>query len=329
MELQKELQKDVFKNRKKLVSELWPQERALVVYPLPLPKLSVCAEMLKDFLDWQNVLIANLAQWERDFSFHQQPVHYVGLGGLIPSVFSLGGDLELFLQLVETKNREALTAYAHQCVENVWNWYQGFHQKSLTTFAMIEGTALGGGLEAALACDIVFVEEGVRLGLPEVNFNLFPGMGALPLLTERVGPRLAEKLIIDAKIHRAEELFEMGAIDFLVPKGKMKAHVRAFLQEDQKNRRGRQALRYSRRMTTKLSHQDLIKVTDHWVTKVFELEQKDQGIIQTLVRAQKKKIQKIERQAQLAVWLKKTRLDLKKPLAFHQLRQFVKTDCKN
>ena len=66
---------------------------------------------------------------------------------------------------------------------------------------------------------LLLPKRGVKLGLPEVLFNLFPGMGAYSLLSAKIGPALAERMILSGKLYLAEELYDMGVIDILAEKG--------------------------------------------------------------------------------------------------------------
>lgn len=69
-----------------------------------------------------------------------------------------------------------------------------FHfDTDLTTVSLIQGDALGGGFEASLSSNLIIAERGVKMGLPEVIFNLFPGMGAYSILSRKVGAATAEK----------------------------------------------------------------------------------------------------------------------------------------
>ena len=99
--------------------------------------------------------------------------------------YNLGGDLDLFMRLIRAGDREGLLAYARRCVEGVHHVHTGFGG-DVHTVALIQGDALGGGLEMALACHTIVAEEGVGMGLPEVLFGLFPGMGAYSFLCKRV-----------------------------------------------------------------------------------------------------------------------------------------------
>ena len=92
-------------------------------------------------------------------------------------VFNLGGDLELFARLIEARDRDGLLAYARSCVRGVHAFHAGLGARA-HSIALVQGDALGGGFEAALSCHTIVAESGVGMGLPEVLFDLFPGMGA-------------------------------------------------------------------------------------------------------------------------------------------------------
>lgn len=81
------------------------------------------------------------------------------------------------------------------------------------TFAAIEGFALGGGLEIALACDYIFASEKSKIGLPEVSLGLIPGFGGTQRLLRAVGIRKAKELILSGKIMTAQEGMEMGIVN--------------------------------------------------------------------------------------------------------------------
>ena len=115
---------------------------------------------------------------------------YLVVGSDVEGVFNLGGDLDLFSKYIDTGNRQGLLDYAIKCIDIL---YQNmFHYDlDLTTISLIQGDALGGGFEAALSSNIIVAERGVKMGLPEVLFNLFPGMGAYSLLSRNTLPEFA------------------------------------------------------------------------------------------------------------------------------------------
>ncbi len=71
---------------------------------------------------------------------------------------------------------------------------RAFFDTGAVSIAMVEGSALGGGFEAALAHHFVLANNA-RMGFPEIAFNLFPGMGGYSLVARKAGMRLAEELI--------------------------------------------------------------------------------------------------------------------------------------
>lgn len=83
--------------------------------------------------------------------------------------------------------------------------------------ALVEGYALGGGLELALACDILIASEGARLGLPEATVGIHPGMGGASRLTRRIGPARTKYLIFTAEPVTAAEAARLGFVTALVP----------------------------------------------------------------------------------------------------------------
>ncbi len=85
--------------------------------------------------------------------------------------------------------------------------------------AAIEGYALGGGLELALACDLRVAAHGSKLGQPEVSLGIVPGAGAMYRLPRVVGLAKAKELVYTARILEAEAAFEIGLVDHLVPQG--------------------------------------------------------------------------------------------------------------
>lgn len=97
-------------------------------------------------------------------------------GSLVPNMFNVGGDLQFFAEAIKNRKREAMMAYARACIDCVHAAARGFDTGAVS-IAMVEGSALGGGFEAALAHHFVLAQNNARMGFPEIAFNLFPGMG--------------------------------------------------------------------------------------------------------------------------------------------------------
>jgi enoyl-CoA hydratase len=86
--------------------------------------------------------------------------------------------------------------------------------------AAINGYALGGGLELALACDIRIAAANAKLGLPESGLGVFPGYGGTQRLPRLVGPGKAKELIFTGRQITAEEALAIGLVERVVPEGR-------------------------------------------------------------------------------------------------------------
>ncbi len=86
------------------------------------------------------------------------------------------------------------------------------------TFALINGTAIGGGCEIAAACDLRIAKKGVKMGFVQGNLAITTGWGGGTLLHKRISSPRALSLLMTANLKEAETLFEVGFIDELVTK---------------------------------------------------------------------------------------------------------------
>lgn len=201
------------------------------------------------------------------------------------NVFNLGGDLELFTQLIRLRDRDSLLAYAKRCVEGVHTLHTGLGG-DVRTIALLQGDALGGGLEMALACHTIVAEEGVGMGLPEVMFGLFPGMGAYSFLCQRVSPQLAEKIILEGTVYSSEQMHALGVVDILVPRGEGKAAVEELIRIQQRSKLSYLAMNAARRIAQHVPLQELMAITEVWVDAALALDDKSLRMMDRLVRAQ-------------------------------------------
>lgn len=199
--------------------------------------------------------------------------------------YNLGGDLELFMRLIREGNREHLLAYARRCVEGVHHVHTGFGG-DMHTVALIQGDALGGGLEMALACHTIVAEEGVGMGLPEVLFGLFPGMGAYSFLCNRVSPRQAEKMILSGDIYSSEEMYRLGVVDILVPRGSGEKAVHDLIRQHQRAPHAHLAMNAVRQIGKPVSLEELMGITEVWVDTALGLGDKGLRTMERIVRAQ-------------------------------------------
>lgn len=204
------------------------------------------------------------------------------------SAFNLGGDLALFSHLIREGNRDRLLNYARRCVDGVYHLNTGLGG-DVRTIALIQGDALGGGLEIALSCHTIVAEEGVDMGLPEVLFGLFPGMGAYSFLCKRVPPHVAEKLILEGNMHSSQELHRMGIVDVLVPKGQGEAAVQELIRDQQRAPHAHVALNAVRAISQPVGYDELMGITEVWVDAALALGERSLRTMERIVRAQNRR----------------------------------------
>lgn len=219
-------------------------------------------------------------------------IEFCVFGSRLPGVFSLGGDLALFRELILRRDRAGLAAYAKKATDGVWANAIGFGQ-NVFTVALVQGTALGGGFELALSAQSIVAERGTKFGLPETLFGLFPGMGAYTLLKRRVDARTAERMIASGDTFCAEELHEMGIIDVLCYPGEGEEAVQDFISRQRRNP-GYRAFRQALTRVNAINRDELYGMADEWVSAALELGDGDLRRIDRLVRNQQRMTREVE-----------------------------------
>ncbi|MBA3507443.1 MAG: crotonase/enoyl-CoA hydratase family protein [Betaproteobacteria bacterium] len=217
----------------------------------------------------------------------QHPIRYAVLASKTPGIFNLGGDLALFRSAIVHRDRAQLERYAQLCVDDLFPWNQNFGLP-VTTISLVQGTALGGGFEAALASSVLIAEESSRMGFPEVLFNLFPGMGAYSFLQRKVGRRVTEELITSGNTYTARQLYDMGVVDVITPDDTGEAAVYSYVRKHARGGNGRRAFESVRRELESVQREELERVAQMWVDEALKLEERDLKMMDRLVRAQQR-----------------------------------------
>lgn len=217
------------------------------------------------------------------------PLRYFVCASSVPGTFNLGGDLGLFQALIAAGDIAGLRRYGHACVQAIHTSYTAM-DLPVVTIALVQGDALGGGFECALAHDIIVAERSAKLGLPEVLFNLFPGMGAYSFLSRRIGRIAAERLILGGKVMTAEELHDMGLVDVLAADGEGNAALLDFVDANDRWHNARLATYRARRRVDPVTMQELRDVVEIWAEAAAQLGQQDLRRMARLAAAQDRRI---------------------------------------
>ena len=247
----------------------------------PLGKPIVTSELLMDLKSMHRSLPSILDQAKKS-------VGYYVFASRTRGTYSLGGDLSFFAESVRSGNRAAIHTYAHHCIDVIWQHVISFN-RPLITVALVQGDALGGGFETALSCDVIVAEKSAKMGLPEVLFNLFPGMGAYSFLTRRVGPVEAHRLVTSGTVYTAEQMHGMGIVDVLVEDGEGVYALRDYVKSNQRRFNAQRASYQARKRVHPVTEAELRDVVDIWVDSVFQLTEIDLKRMARLINAQERR----------------------------------------
>ncbi|MGZ5094281.1 MAG: crotonase/enoyl-CoA hydratase family protein [Burkholderiales bacterium] len=216
----------------------------------------------------------------------EHPIEYVVLASGMPGVFNLGGDLQLFKQLIASQDHAGLQRYGRACIDVLYRNYVAHDLGGVTTVSLVQGECLGGGFEAALSSDVIVAEKGSRFGFPEILFNLFPGMGAYSFLDRKIGQKGAEALITSGKIYTADEMQALGVVDVVAEDGRGEAEVDALIRRRSRSRNGLAALAATRRRVHSITFDELLDVVQIWVDAALRINERDLKLMQRLVSRQ-------------------------------------------
>lgn len=149
-------------------------------------------------------------------------VRVLVLASAVPRYFSAGADLHVFKGI----GQDGMRRWAERCHEIV-RLLRGSPKPLL---AAINGTAVGGGLEMALHCDLRFAATDARLGQPEINIGFIPPIATTQALARLIGRPRAIRYLYEGGLVAATEALKWGLLDELVEPAALGAHVQAYAE---------------------------------------------------------------------------------------------------
>ena len=154
-----------------------------------------------------------------------------------------------------------------------------FEELPFPVIALVQGFALGGGLELALACDILLLDEKAALGFPEVKLGLFPSFAGTWRLTHAVGPYKAKEMIFSGDFYSGKQAYEMGLGQALLTKDQLLEKAQSYTKTFQK--RGRTAIAQAKKLIQKSRYTDLktaLELESKEFGRLFKLKESQEGI---------------------------------------------------
>ena len=159
---------------------------------------------------WTAAALGSLERLIADLEADRE-IYSLVLVGEGEKFFSAGADLKQFQNATASQGREIAERFGAA--------FEALAAFRGVSIAAINGLAMGGGLEAALACDIRICEEQARLGLPEAMVGLLPGAGGTQRLPRLVGEGWAKRMILCGEQVDAETALRIGLVEEVVPRG--------------------------------------------------------------------------------------------------------------
>ena len=252
----------------------------------PAGRPSFSKELLRDIGDMQ-AEVRGLS--DAHLAGEGEALRYYVLGSRVPGIYNLGGDLGHFADRIRAGDRASLSRYGQVCVERIHTNACALGAP-IITIALVQGDALGGGFECALAFDVIVAERSAKFGLPEILFNLFPGMGAYSFLSRRLGQARAEQLIRSGKVYAAAELHEMGLVDVLAEDGRGEHAVRDYIARSERKHNAHRAIFAARRRVNGVTLEELSDVVELWVDAALGLTEFDLRKMLRLAAAQDRRV---------------------------------------
>jgi enoyl-CoA hydratase/carnithine racemase len=149
----------------------------------------------------------------------------------IRALILTGAGDRAFCAGADLKEREGMDMSAVRIyIQTIRDTFTHIENLPQPVICAINGFALGGGLELALACDIRIASPGAVMGLNEVSLGIIPGGGGTQRLPRLVGRGKAKELILTARKVTAQEALDMGLINAIAPEGKLMETVHDMAQ---------------------------------------------------------------------------------------------------
>jgi len=167
-------------------------------------------------------LIENLARVLRDVR-HDRTIRVLIVTGAGDRAFVAGADIAAMSQMTAVDGLE-FTRLIHRVMQTI-------EDLPIPVIAAVNGFALGGGLELAMACDLIVASDTARFGQPEINLALIPGAGGTQRLPHRIGHARARALVMTGEMIDAKTALEWGLLNQVVAPDQLMPEARKLAEK--------------------------------------------------------------------------------------------------
>jgi DSF synthase len=214
-----------------------------------------------------------------------RPVRYLAYRSS-GAVFSLGGDLDYYLDCLRSNDRAGLRNYADQATKVIRLNRTGL-EGAVITLTNVRGKAIGGGIDPARACNVMIAEEGATFSYPEINFNHFP-ISAVPVLSRHTGPIEAERILLSGAEYSAHEFMQKGAVDEVVPAGTGEEWIRRYAARTLNSHGARVSVMAAFNQQASERHGAMAGYAQAWTNHILRLKPLEISKLQRIAAAQER-----------------------------------------
>lgn len=198
-------------------------------------------------------------------------VRVIVIASALEKYFSVGADLNIF-KGISSKEMAGN-------VDKNFGTVNRLRASAKPVLAAIHGTAVGGGLEVTLHCDIRFATEDARFGQPEINIALIPPLATTQALVRLLGRPRAIRFLYEGGLVSAREALEMGLVDILHPGETLRSEVQAYAEAlAQKPPEALEAIRKTITDGMELPMREAMQLEKDWVLRLVETRNFQEGI---------------------------------------------------
>ncbi len=179
---------------------------SIITFNRPKALNALNAELLSEFS-------AALDEIEKN-----QEIRVLVLTGAGDKSFVAGADITELARCLSSIQARHFASLGHRAINKL-------QELPIPVIAAVNGFALGGGSEVALACDFIYASENAKFGLPEITLGIIPGFGGTQRLSRQIGKNMAKELIFTGKMISASEALQIGMVNKILPPASLMEEV--------------------------------------------------------------------------------------------------------
>src|SRR5947208_3556622 len=158
---------------------------------------------------------------------YEPQLHALIIHSEMKAGFCAGADLRELYDRSQGMEKKAAIRGVRELLERIHRVLNAIDASPLTTIAAVQGVTFGGGLELALACDLIIADKTARFAFPELRLGLIPGFGGIPRLKRDVGNAVVRDLLLTGRSFNSTKAHQIGLVSQVVGEGEALRTARA------------------------------------------------------------------------------------------------------